>query len=588
MAREGRVRIAVIDEKKCFSDKCGSLCVRICPVNRSGKQCIILAGQKPEVSEVLCTGCGICIHKCPFKAITIVNLTAKIDNPVHCYGKNKFRLYNLPIPVKGAVVGLIGSNAIGKSTALKILAGKLIPRPDCDGKPSYQSLIELFKGKELQSYLEKLVSSEIKVSFKPQEINKVQEAFSGTVEELLKNFDNSNNLPEISELLDLNKILHSKISNLSGGELQKVSIAAAMLKEADFYFFDEPASYLDVRERLIVAKAIRLLAEKGKYVLVVEHDLAVLDYLSDFVHVLFGVKGAYGVVSTRMSVLNGINQYIEGHLKSENIVFRDKELNFSKVGQSIKKDKKYFDYPAFTKQYPGFKLEANPGSLMEGEVVGILGPNAIGKTTFVNIIAGNLEHSKGYFSSGLKLSYKPQYIKAEKKESVFEYLMRNELDLETLNSEVEKRLHIKDLYEYDMTHLSGGELQKVLITTTICKKADLYLFDEPSAFLDIEERLNVATLIRSVVEKKNKACLVVDHDLLFQDYLCDRFIVFEGEPGRYGKAFEPESKETAMNRFLKNFEITFRRDPQTYRPRANKPGSVKDKEQKEWGKYYYL
>ncbi|MCX8189655.1 MAG: ribosome biogenesis/translation initiation ATPase RLI [Candidatus Diapherotrites archaeon] len=588
MSKEGRIRIAIIDEKKCYPEKCGSLCAKVCPINRSGKQCITIPGKTAEISEMLCTGCGICTHKCPFNAIRIVNLTAKVDVPVHSYGKNRFKLYGLPIPVKGAVVGLIGSNGIGKSTALKVLSGKLIPKTEDNEKQGYNFLIEIFKGNELQAYFERLSKEGIKASFKPQDINKVRESFNGKVEDLLKHFDEKNNLKQITSVFDLKKILQSKVSEISGGELQMVSIAATMLKDADFYFFDEPASYLDVKERLAVARAIRGLAEKGKYVLVVEHDLAVLDYLSDFVHVLFGVKGAYGVVSSRMSVLNGINQYLEGHLKAENIVFRDKELSFSKVAAFEKKCKEYFNYPSFEKSYSKFKLQAKGGSIMECEVVGILGPNAIGKTTFVNVIAGSIEHNNGVFSSGLKLSYKQQYIKAEKDETVLEYVMRNVTDMQLFSSEAEKRLSLKELYENKMTELSGGELQKVLVATAMCKDADLFLLDEPSAFLDVEERLNAAAFIKSVIEKKNKACIVVDHDLLFQDCLCDRFIVFEGEPARFGLALEPKAKEEAMNLFLKNFGVTFRRDAQTLRPRANKPNSVKDREQKKAGKYYYL
>ncbi|MEM4598182.1 MAG: ribosome biogenesis/translation initiation ATPase RLI [Candidatus Diapherotrites archaeon] len=588
MAKEGRIRIAVIDEKKCHPEKCGSFCFRVCPINRSGKQCITIPGKTAEISEMLCTGCGICIHKCPFKAIKIVNITAKVDVPVHSYGKNKFRLYGLPIPVKGAVVGLIGSNGIGKSTALKLLSGKLVPKSESGDKEGYAFLIDLFKGNELQAYFETLSKEGIKASFKPQDINKVRESFKGKVEELLMHFDEKDNIKQVASLFGLTKILKSKVSDISGGELQKVSVAAAMLKDADFYFFDEPASYLDVQERLTVAKAIRGIAEKGKYVMVVEHDLAVLDYLSDYVHVLFGVRGAYGVVSSRMSVLNGINQYLEGHLKAENVVFRDKELSFSKVPNAEVKNKEYFKYPPFEKSYSNFKLEAKGGSIMECEVVGILGPNAIGKTTFVNIIAGNTEHNKGLFSTGLKLSYKPQYIKAERDETVLEYVMRNSIDMQLFSSEAEKRLSVKELYENTMTELSGGELQKVLVATAMCRDADLFLLDEPSAFLDVEERLNAAAFIRSVIEKKNKACIVVDHDLLFQDCLCDRFIVFEGVPAHAGFALEPKAKEEAMNLFLKSFDVTFRRDAQTLRPRANKPGSVKDREQKKAGKYYYL
>jgi len=588
MASNQRIRIAVIDFNRCSPEKCGFLCKRVCPINRSGKECITVVGDKPRISEQLCTACKICVHKCPFNAISIVNLTAKLINQVHCYGKNRFRLYGLPMPASGKVVGLIGRNGIGKSTALKILAGKLVPRPDCEREASYKAIIELFKGKELQAYFERLESSKIKVAFKPQEISKVQESFNGSVEELLKMFDERGMLNEIVNKLRLERILKSKVSHISGGELQKLAVAICLLKDAELYFFDEPSSYLDVQERLLVAKIIRELAESNRYVMVVEHDLAVLDYLSDFIHVLFGSKGVYGVVSSRMSVLNGINQYLEGYLKNENIRFRDKELSFASVETISKKNVPFITYPAFKKSYETFSLVAESGTIMRSEVLGILGPNAIGKTTFVKVLAGIIEPDSGKLNLGLKLAYKPQYLKAENDTTVEQFVASQTLNKELFEAEANKRLHVSDLYDYKLNELSGGELQRVSIAVTLCKDADLYLLDEPSAFLDVEERLNAAAFIKSVIEKSNKACIVVDHDLLFQNYLCDRLIVFEGEPAKYGKALVPESKENAMNRFLKALDITFRRDAQTGRPRANKPRSVKDIEQKRAGKYYYL
>ncbi|MCD6247296.1 MAG: ribosome biogenesis/translation initiation ATPase RLI [Candidatus Diapherotrites archaeon] len=589
MAEQEQVRIAVIDFTKCHPEKCNYLCKRMCPLNRTGKECITIASDgKPRISEQLCTACRICVHKCPFNAISIVNLTAKFINRVHCYGENKFRLYGLPVPMQSKVIGLIGRNGIGKSTALKILAGKIVPRPDCKGEEGYEAIVELFKGKELQAYFEKLSKQGIKVSYKPQEINKIAEAFKGRVEQLLKQFDELGKLNEIIEELNLSDILKSSVSRISGGELQRVAIACCILRDAELYFFDEPSSYLDVQERLRIAKIIRELAEKEKYVVVAEHDLAVLDYLSDFVHVLFGSKGVYGVVSSRLSVLNGINQYLEGYLKNENIRFREKELVFSRIAEKPEKNASYLAYPAFTKSYENFKLEALAGTIMKSEVLGILGPNAIGKTTFVKTLAGIIDSDDGKLNLGLKLAFKPQYLRPEEGITVEELIMQSSLDRELFEKEANKRFAISELYERNLEELSGGELQKVSLAITMCKEADLYLLDEPSAFLDVEERLNAAEFIKSVIEKKEKACIVVDHDLLFQDYLCDRLIVFEGIPAKHGKALEPQNKELAMNRFLASLDITFRRDPQTGRPRANKLGSVKDHEQKKQGKYYYL
>jgi ATP-binding cassette subfamily E protein 1 len=322
--------------------------------------------------------------------------------------------------------------------------------------------------------------------------------------------------------------------------------------------------------------------------MVVEHDLAVLDYLSDYIHVIFGEKGVFGVISGRMSVRNGINQYLDGYLKSENIRFRDKEIKFHVSAPLESKEKALLlEFPSFSKKFKQFHLEAEGGYMHKGEVLGVLGPNAIGKTTFVKILAGVLEPDKGKIDMGLTVSYKPQYLKPEKGMNVRDFFDSQKLDRSLFESEAVHRFSLADLMERQLDELSGGELQKVAISAAMCRESALALLDEPSAFLDVEERLNAADFIRSVTNKKENACLVVDHDILFQDYLSDRLLVFEGIPAISGKASQPLPMKEGMNKFLALLGITYRRDPETGRPRANKHGSAKDEEQKKENKYYY-
>ena len=135
--------------------------------------------------------------------------------------------------------------------------------------------------------------------------------------------------------------------------------------------------------------------------------------------------------------------------------------------------------------------------------------------------------------------------------------------------------------------LSGGELQKVAIAECLSKDAEMYLLDEPSAYLDVEQRLRVSKVIRDFIEIKGKSALVVDHDILFIDYISDRLLVFEGEPAIKGIVKGPYEMEEGMSKFLSNLNITMRRDPESQRPRINKEGSVKDREQKKEGRLYY-
>ncbi|ASJ11199.1 ATPase [Thermococcus sp. P6] len=589
------MRIAVIDYDRCNPDKCGNfLCERVCPVNRMGGEAIIIDEEnyRPVIQEASCTGCGICVHKCPFRAIAIVNLPEKLEEGcVHRYGVNSFVLYRLPVVKDGMVVGILGPNGTGKTTAVKILSGGMVPNL-CRDNDSWEGVIKAFRGNELQNYFERLKNNEIKPVVKPQYVDLIPKAVRGRVRELLKRADESGRFEEVVREFELENVLDRDVRHLSGGELQRVAIAAAMLREAHFYFFDEPSSYLDIRQRLKAAKTIRKLADSGKAVLTVEHDLAILDYMSDIIHVVYGERGVYGIFSQPKSTRNGINEFLRGYLRDENVRFRPYEVSFTKKSERKSQEGEVLvEYPALVKDYGPFRLEAEGGELYTGEVVGIVGPNGIGKTTFVKMLAGVEKPTEGEVDWTLTVSYKPQYIKVDYEGTVFDLLSgidSSKLLSNFYKTELLKPLGITELYDRNVNELSGGELQRVAITACLIREADLYLLDEPSAHLDVEQRLAVSKAIRSLMAKNEKTALIVEHDVMMVDYLSDRLIVFEGEPGRRGRALPPMGMREGMNRFLASIGITFRRDPDTGRPRANKENSVKDREQKERGEYYYV
>ncbi|MFH1696191.1 MAG: ribosome biogenesis/translation initiation ATPase RLI, partial [Candidatus Micrarchaeota archaeon] len=450
-------RIAVLDYDKCQPDECGNfLCIRVCPVNRNNKECIIKNKEihQPEISEDLCIGCQICVVKCPFNAISIINKPTELDEPVHQFGKNAFRLYNLPFPKESSVIGLIGKNGIGKSTVLKILSNELTPNlGNFSEKPLLEKVIEKFKGKQLMNFFNKTKSGSV-LSVKPQRIELIPKKIKGKVIDVLKKIDEKNILAELTELLDLQEILNKDFETLSGGELQRTAIAAASMKKADYYFFDEPSSFLDIKQRLKTAKAISSLAEPGKNVMLIEHDLALLDYLSDYIHIFYGSPGVYGIVSSVKSSKNGINEFLNGFLKDENIRFRSRELSFEvKPPSKGRKTRTFFEYPLMQKKFPGFELKIAPGILRQGEVMGILGGNALGKTTFVKMLANELKPDNTELNLKLKVSFKPQQIKAGKG-TVNELFSSPEIDKEIFNSEFKKKLSLDSLMDSELEKLS--------------------------------------------------------------------------------------------------------------------------------------
>lgn len=598
-------RIAVIDREYCKPNKCNLECIRFCPINRRGiKKAIELSqdGKVAVIYEDICIGCGICIKKCPFKAISIVNVPEELErNVVHRYGENMFKLYNLPMLKKGKVLGIIGRNGSGKTTSIKILSGLLRPNLGMYNEPpEWDEVIRRFRGTELQNYLKGLAEGKLKAVVKIQYVELAKRALKGTVKDLLKKADEQGIYREVIEYMGLNKVMHRSIKHLSGGELQKFLISAVLVKDADAYFFDEPCSYLDVRERMRIAKAIHEFIDvTNKYVAVIEHDLTILDYISDNIVIIYGEPGVYGIASKPYGVRVGINHYLQGYLPAENMRIRKEAIRFKiLISERIMPTTNYpiVQWSSMVKSYgSGFKLLVEAGEAYPGEIIGILGPNGIGKTTFIKLLSGEIKPDSGDILIGVeKISYKPQEIspKIFSEDTVASNLRLANPDSLNPTSwiyiELIRKLGLHRMLDRYVEDLSGGELQKLAIAVSLSRKAQLYLLDEPSAYLDVEERLGIARVIRRIIEEKRVTAFIVEHDLMLQNFASDRIIVFVGDPSIRGKALKPVDLKTGFNMLLKELDITLRRDPATGRPRVNKPGSYLDRYQKSRREYYML
>ena len=589
-------RVAVLDKELCQPKKCGLECIKYCPVNKSGADCIVLDEEtnKAQIDEDICNGCGICVKVCPFEAITIVNLATELaTDKIHQYGQNSFRLYKLPTPRKGQVVGLLGRNGMGKSTVINILSGNLKPNlGKYDQPPEWDEILKFYSGTELKSHFEKIKDEQISASIKPQQVYNISQVFDGTGKELLEKYDERGISNQLIKELDLENSVGQNVKELSGGELQRLAVAVASVKDADFYFFDEPSSYNDIYQRTGVAKVIQNLAKIGKSVMVVEHDLTLLDYVSDLIEVLYGISSAYGIVSNVLSTKVGINVFLDGYLPAENVRFRDKKFSFdvsTTAGEFINADT-VIKYPILKKKYSNFSVTIEAGQVHKGEVLGILGANALGKTTMMKMITSVEKPDSGIVDKKVKIAYKPQYLSNDIDVDVISVLNKANEGLIEGSQEEEQivdPLKIKKLYNKSIKNLSGGELQKVSIVTCLLQKADLYALDEPSAFLDVEDRIAVAKFIQKFTRSYGKSAMIIDHDVQLLDLVSDSMIIFEGTSGIDGHASSPISKVEAMNKFLKDLDITFRRDEKSQRPRVNKENSRLDKIQKAESNFYY-
>ncbi len=583
------MHVAVIDFDKCHFKKCRQECQYYCPPVRNEVMAVdFMESGYPQIHEELCIGCGICAHRCPYEAIKIIGVPERQDGKeVHRYGTNGFVLYGLPSLEMKGVVGILGQNGTGKSTILNILNGSLVPNFNKQ-EGSKELVLERYKGTYLGDYLKSVYSDKIRISLKPQYVDSISKHFSGRVSELLKQYGDESRVK--LEEMGVRRIYDKDVKHLSGGELQLLAITAALLKPADLYFFDEPSSYLDISQRLRIAELLRKISETRK-VIVVEHDLAILDFMTDYIYLTYGEPRGYGIVSNSYATRLAINTYLDGYIKQENMKFRDYEIKFSKRPPEIDRSLVPFvSWSALSKGYDDFRLSTEAGELRHGQVVGVIGPNSTGKSTFVKMVAGELTPDSGTITNSVKTSFKPQSPESEFQMPVLEFLetaLGDRVSENQFKNDVLKPLNLESIGDTQISELSGGDLQKVYIAKTLGRQAEVYILDEPSAYLDADQRMIVARMIKRFAENNKNAVMVVDHDIYFIDLISTSLIVFSGEGGENGSSVGPLNLKDGMNLFLKNLGVTFRRDENTQRPRINKTNSRLDTEQRRIGEYYY-
>ena len=611
-------RIAIVDQAKCKPNKCKKECISFCPPQSGGKEVIkivdiedmglakqpvVKSNDKKKIAQIVesqCIGCNICVRKCPFDAIKIVNLPSENKNDIiHRYLPNGFRLYKLPILKTNSIIGILGENGVGKTTLINILSKQIMPNFEQGEQPDTKKILSKFRGTVFFDYLKDLYSNNLTISIKSQKIK--DQMLNTTVRNyFLTHKINLENYSDILTDLEITHLLDNSMTNLSGGELQRVLCCNTICSNADVYVFDEPSNYLDIKQRLAVTKLIRKLSDPKKYVIVIDHDLSMLDYMADEIFIIYGKPGAFGIVSNPMTTLNGINVYLDGYIPGENVRFRPDEFNLKTTQEldastHILSKSNPIKYLGGTVEYPNYKLNIPDAeiSLTDGINV-ILGPNGTGKTTFIKYLAKTLD---------IGISYKEQTLSIEKykNKNNGEYPTVNELLYQQIQSsytdqkfisEVVRPLDIGNIQDRKINELSGGELQRVLVILCLGTPASIYLIDEPSANLDIEKRICMIKVIKRHILNNHKCGFIIEHDIMmavsFAQEVTSKILLVESnivDGVKQSTVSDYMNFSDGINNILNTLNITMRLSGHN-RPRINKNNSQLDKEQRELGKYY--
>ena len=203
-----------------------------------GKECIRVGGSPDQpriiISEQACAACSLRASRCPNNACRLVKVPTGLSrNMTHDYGENGFRLSGLPSPIAGQVLGILGTNGIGKSTALQILSGRLKPNlGQRANPPDWEDIVKYYRGNSLQNYLRKLVSDELRVVIKLQlEQDQCRgPSANRSVQDVINRADERGCAEQVCEELELTGLMTRSLEQLSGGELQRLAIARCVCR----------------------------------------------------------------------------------------------------------------------------------------------------------------------------------------------------------------------------------------------------------------------------------------------------------------------------------------------------------------------
>lgn len=537
---------------------------------------------------------------------------------------------------KGYKVALIAKNGMGKSTLLRIIAGK----------ESAESGTVIFRNDVTIGYLEQdpqlnpenTIFEEVFNSDTP--VLKIIKAYEKAIQENDTNaletlipemdshsaWDYDNTIKQILSELKVDTY-EKKINKLSGGQKKRVGLAKVLISNPDFLILDEPTNHLDIE---MTEWLEEYLGKSNSTLLMVTHDRYFLDHvcnqiieIDDFG--LFSYDGNYSyyldkreerveqrnasidkaknILRTEQEWMRRMPQarshkaqyridnfYKIKEVASQNI--DDKKLELDIQGQRL--GKKIIELEHVCKGFDGYCL-INDFSykFVRGEKIGIVGKNGIGKSTFLNIITQNLEPDSGSIEIGETVVYgyyKQSGIHFNETDRVIDIVKNISERIDLGNGRVMSASQFLEYFlftdkqQYSLVgKLSGGERRRLYLLSILMSNPNFLILDEPTNDLDIIT-LNV---LEEYLKSFRGCLLIVSHDRFFTDKVVDRIFAFEGNgtikdfPGNY-TIYKNRKEEEELEKLRAKKENGEKEDKKGSAPAREKKQKRSYKEQQEF------
>ncbi|OUO77564.1 ABC transporter [Blautia sp. An249] len=481
-------------------------------------------------------------------------------------GDSKGKIENINLTIHdGEAVLICGESGCGKTTLTRLING-LIPHY-YEGTLTGQTIVQGIDVKNGSLYSLSGVVGSVFQNPRTQffTVDTTSEIAFGCENIGIDAGEISSRIENTVNALKIKDLLNRSLFALSGGEKQKIACASVSAMEPDIFVLDEPSSNLDIKSIRELKNVLREWKSQGKTIVIAEHRLYYLMDIADRVLYMQNgrIKANLSISDFRKKSTDELHSLGLRALQSENfskmqsvvcatkqLYFRDFEASYKNASEGKKKKRKVLDISDLM--------------VPQGSVVGVVGNNGAGKTTFAHNLCGLLQKAKGSMTMNGKTYMASQRIKAcymvmqDVNHQLFTESVMDEILLSLDYSDEEKALleanrimeslHISEYKDAHPMSLSGGQKQRVAIASAIASDKQVIIFDEPTSGLDYRHMKKVAENLREL-SSLGKTLFIVTHDPELIAECCNYFVFIENGKVLWSDGWNRISRER-LKRFF--------------------------------------